>query len=65
MEALELVTTLPDWSSTLTVGWVAQAAPLAPPPGWGPKASWEAVPKVIETLLEVIVESPEVAAVRV
>ncbi len=28
----------------VTAGWVAQTAPLAPPPGWVVKASWEAAP---------------------
>ena len=50
MEAVELVTTLPDWSSTVTAGWVVQAAPSAPPPGWALKTSWEAGPKVMVKL---------------
>ncbi len=64
MEAFEFVTTLPDWSSTLTEGWVPQASPSVPPLGVL-TTSWEAVPKVMETLLEVIVVKPVAAAVTV
>ena len=60
-----LVTTLPDWSSTVTAGWVPQAAPLAPPPGWALKTSWEAGPKVMVKVLLVTVVKPVAAAVSV
>jgi len=44
---LELpVTGLPAESSTVTFGWVAQADPLAPPPGWVVNASCAAAPAV-------------------
>ena len=33
IELVAVVTTLPDWSSTLTEGWVPHAVPSAPPPG--------------------------------
>ena len=42
IDAAELVTVLPEASSTVTTGWVVQAAPLAPPPGWVVKTSWVA-----------------------
>ena len=47
IELVAVVTTLPDWSSTLTAGWVPQAAPSAPPPGWVLKTSWVAAPAVM------------------
>ena len=65
IEAAELVTTLPDWSSTLTLGWVPQAAPSTPPPGWVLKTSWLAAPKVMEKALLVTVVKPLAAAVSV
>ena len=34
IELVAVVTTLPEPSSMLTAGWVAQVAPSAPPPGW-------------------------------
>ena len=65
IELVALVTTLPPASSTLTAGWVPQAAPLAPPPGWPVKTNWEALPKVIVNVpLETVVK-PFAAAVRV
>ena len=57
-EAPELVTVLPLASSTVTTGWVVQAAPLAPPPGEVVKTSLVAVPAEITTLFEVAVASP-------
>ena len=65
MEFVPDVTTLPPLSSTLTVGWLVQTAPFAPPPGCAVKANWVAVPKVIENWLLVAVESPLAAALRV
>ena len=65
IELVAVVTMLPDWSSTLTAGWVPQAAPLAPPPGWVLKTSWVAPPKVMGTLLLVTVVKPVAAAVSV
>ena len=50
IELVAVVTTLPPASSTLTVGWVPQVAPLAPPPGWVAKASWVAAPMVMVKL---------------
>ena len=47
IELVALVTVLPPASSTVTAGWVPQAAPLAPPPGWVVKTSWVAAPKVM------------------
>ena len=64
--AAELVTTLPDWSSTLTLGWVAQAVPSTPPPGWALKTVGRlAAPKVMEKALLVTVVNPVAAAVSV
>ena len=65
IELVAVVTTLPDWSSTLTEGWVPQTDPLAPPPGWGPKASWVAAPGVMLNVALVIVVNPVAAAVSV
>ena len=65
IELVALVTTLPEASSTVTAGWVPQAAPLAPPPGWVLKASWVAVPKVMVKVLLVTVVKPVAAAVSV
>ena len=42
--AVLVVTVFPPESSTVTAGWVVQAAALAPPPGWVVKASWAAGP---------------------
>ena len=42
-----VVTVLPPASSTVTTGWVAQACPSTPPPGWVVKASWVAAPMVM------------------
>ena len=57
--------TLPDASSMLTAGWVAQVAPLAPPPGWVLKASWLAGPAVRVNELLVAQLSPVALALRV
>ena len=65
MEFVALVTTLPDWSSTVTAGWVPKAAPLAPPPGWVVKTSWEPGPKVMVKVVLVTVVKPAAAAVSV
>ena len=65
IELAELVTVLPDWSSTVTAGWLVQVAPLAPPPGWAVKTSWVAVPKVMVKALLVAAVSPVAAAVSV
>ena len=65
MELVAVVTTLPPTSSTVTAGWVPQAAPLAPPPGWPVKTSWEAPPMVMEKALLVMVVNPVAAAVSV
>ena len=62
---MAVVTTLPDWSSTLTAGWVVQVAPLAPPPGWVVKTSWVAVPTVMVNALLVAPVSPVAVAVSV
>ena len=59
------MTTLPDWSSTVTLGWVAQAAPSTPPPGWALKTSWLAAPKVMVKALLVTVVNPLAVAVSV
>ena len=61
--ALEfVVSTFPLASSTDTLGWVDQAAPLAPPPGWVVKASCAAAPAVTEKVLLVAdVRLPSVA----
>ena len=65
MELVAEVTTLPDWSSTLTPGWVVQVAPSAPPPGWVVKASWVAAPGVMVKAELVAPVSPVAAAVSV
>ena len=65
IELVALVTTLPEASSTLTAGWVPQAAPLAPPPGWVVKTSWVAVPTVMGTFPLVTVVKPVAEAVSV
>ena len=56
---------LPPASSTVTAGWVVQVAPLAPPPGWVVKASFEAAPMVMVKLLLVAPVSPVAEALRV
>ena len=65
IELVAVVTVLPPASSTVTLGWVPQTAPLAPPPGWVVKTSWEAAPMVMGTLLLVMVVKPVAAAVSV
>ena len=65
MELFAVVTVLPPASSTVTLGWVPQAVPSTPPPGWVVKTSWEAPPMVMGTLLLVTVVKPVAAAVRV
>ena len=55
-EAVELVTVLPELSSTVTTGWVPQAVPLLLPPGWVVNTSFEAAPETMKV--------PEVALVR-
>ena len=65
MELVAVGTMLPPASSTLTAGWVPQAAPLAPPPGWALKTSWVAVPMVMVKVLLVTVVKPVAAAVSV
>src|SRR3974390_194912 len=65
IEALELVTVLPDWSWTVTTGWVPSAAPSTPVPGWVVKASLVAVPGVTEKLELVVPVRPGAAAVKV
>ena len=52
MEADEPVTTLPPESSTLTTGWVLNAAPEAPATGWVVKTSWVAAPVDIAMAVE-------------
>ena len=59
-----VVTTLPPLSWTLTVGWVPQVAPLAPPPGWVPKASCAAAPTVMLNGVLVVL-NPAPLALRV
>ena len=63
-EAPELVTVLPPLSSTVTTGWVVQAAPLAPPPGEVVKTSWVAAPTPMLNELLVAVPSPVAVALR-
>ena len=65
IELVAVVTTLPPTSSTLTEGWVPQTDPLVPPPGWGPKASWEAAPMVMAKVLLVAPVSPVAVALSV
>ena len=65
MELVAVVTVLPPTSSTVTAGWVPQAVPSTPPPGWVLKASWEAPPIVMEKALLVMVVNPVAAAVSV
>ena len=65
IELVAVVTTLPDWSSTLTAGWVVQVAPSAPPPGWVVKTSWVAGPEVMVNAELVVPVSPVAAAVSV
>ncbi len=62
MELVAVVTVLPPTSWNFTTGWVPQAAPLAPPPGWVVKASWEGPPTVMENGVLVPVDSPLVEA---
>ena len=59
-----VVTTLPPLSWTLTAGWVAQVAPLAPPPGWVLKASCAAAPTVMLNGVLVVL-NPAPVALRV
>ena len=65
IEAAEVVTMLPPTSSTVTTGWVVQAAPLAPPPGWALKTSWVAAPMVMVKALLVAPVRPVAVAVSV
>ena len=58
IELVAVVTTLPPTSSTATVGWVAHAAVLAPPPGWVVKTSLVAVPAVMLNGVLVAVVEP-------
>ncbi len=58
------VTRLPEASSTLTLGWVPQAVPSTPPPGWVLRTSCVAGPKVMENVLLVAVPRPVALAVR-
>ena len=48
MEFVPAPTGLPPTSSMLTLGWVVQTTPVAPPPGWVLKPSWVAPPMVME-----------------
>src|SRR3974390_2549867 len=64
IEALEDVTVLPDWSWTVTTGWVLRAPPSTPVPGWVVKASWVAAPGVMEKLELVVPVRPVAAAVK-
>ena len=52
------VTTLPETSSTLTAGWVLQAAPSAPPPGWVREDELGGGPAVMVKVLLVAVLRP-------
>ena len=61
IELAAVVTVLPPTSSTVTTGWFVQTAPLAPPPGWALKTSWEAAPIVMLKALLVGPVSPPVA----
>ena len=58
IELVAVVTTLPDGPRWLTVGWVLQAVPLAPPPGWVVKTSLVAVPTVMLNGVLVAAVSP-------
>ncbi len=62
IELVAVVTVLPPTSWSVTPGWVVQATPLAPPPGWGPKTIWEAPPTVMEKELVSTVVKPLAAA---
>jgi hypothetical protein len=64
IEAEELVTVLPDASSTVTTGWVAQVVPLLLPPGWVVNTTCEAAPKMVK-LLEMAVVRPVFTALSV
>jgi hypothetical protein len=61
----ELVTTLPPESSTLTTGWVENAAPFVADDGEAVKTSWVAAPTPKLKLVEVVDVSPELVAPRV
>ena len=65
IELVAVVTVLPPTSSTLTEGWVPQAVPSAPPPGWLVKASWEAPPTVMVKELLVTLVNPVAVALSV
>ena len=64
IEAVELVTVLPEASSTVTTGWVPHVAPLLLPPGSVVNASFEAAPKIVK-LLDVALVRPVAAALSV
>lgn len=64
-EAVELVTVLPQASSTVTTGWGPKLAPLAPPPGWVVNPSCEAEPALTVKLVEVPVTAGKLASVAV
>ena len=65
IELVAVVTTLPEASSTATVGWAPQAVPSAPPPGWVVKTSLVAVPAVMLKAELVAVVRPVADAVSV
>ena len=63
--ALEVVTTLPLASSTLTTGWALRGTPLAVVPGVVVNTSWVADPAVMAMFPEVMEVRPVLAAERV
>src|ERR1700677_3232598 len=58
-------TVFPPESSTVTTGWVVHGNVLAPPPGWVVKATWVALPTVMENAVLVPLPRPGELAVSV